>query len=288
MSIFNYLGNIFFNHEIIYVDSFKKLVEVTDFLKFEGSIALDTEFTWKSTYYPSLDLIQIAANNKIFIIDSLKIEDLMPLAPILESKKIKKIFHSMKGDLSALKTKFNINFSNIRDTQIAEFILENNSNLQISYKGLVSKYFLINLPKTETNSNWSKRPLEQKQINYASDDVKFLKKICQDQENHLRNKKLFNKYLEYCENEKILSLTDFSQLRMQRLIKKNKKISNLEKNIFMWRENAAKKLNVTPNKIFNEKHLSILKSVVMNKKYDECQWIIKDNSLRLNFLASFK
>ena len=33
----------------------------------------------------------------------------------------------------------------------------------------------------------------------------------------------------------------------------------------MWRENAAKKLNVTPNKIFNEKHLSILKSVVMNK-----------------------
>ena len=177
MSIFNYLGNIFFNHEIIYVDSFKKLVEVTDFLKFEGSIALDTEFTWKSTYYPSLDLIQIAANNKIFIIDSLKIEDLMPLAPILESKKIKKIFHSMKGDLSALKTKFNINFSNIRDTQIAEFILENNSNLQISYKGLVSKYFLINLPKTETNSNWSKRPLEQKQINYASDDVKFLKKF---------------------------------------------------------------------------------------------------------------
>ena len=237
MSIFNYLGNIFFNHEIIYVDSFKKLVEVTDFLKFEGSIALDTEFTWKSTYYPSLDLIQIAANNKIFIIDSLKIEDLMPLAPILESKKIKKIFHSMKGDLSALKTKFNINFSNIRDTQIAEFILENNSNLQISYKGLVSKYFLINLPKTETNSNWSKRPLEQKQINYASDD---------------------------------------------------KKISNLEKNIFMWRENAAKNLNVTPNKIFNEKHLSILKSVVMNKKYDECQWIIKDNSLRLNFLSSFK
>ena len=83
----------------------------------------------------------------------------------------------MKGDLSALKTKFNINFSNIRDTQIAEFILENNSNLQISYKGLVRKYFLINLPKTETNSNWSKRPLEQKQINYASDDVKFLKKF---------------------------------------------------------------------------------------------------------------
>ena len=242
MSIFNYVGNIFFNHELIYVDSFKKLVEVTAFLKFESSIALDTEFTWKSTYYPSLDLIQIAANNKIFIIDSLKIEDLMPLAPILESKKIKKIFHSMKGDLSALKTK----------------------------------------------SNWSKRPLKQKQINYASDDVKFLKKICQDQEYHLKNKKLFHKYLEHCENERILSLTDFSQLRMQRLIKKNKKISNLEKNIFMWRENEAKKLNLTPNKIFNEKHLSILKSVVMNKKYDECQWIIKDNSLRLNFLSSFK
>ena len=40
----------------------------------------------------------------------------------------------MKGDLSALKTKFNINFSNIRDTQIAEFILENNSNLKLATK----------------------------------------------------------------------------------------------------------------------------------------------------------
>tara|TARA_B100000989_G_scaffold273478_1_gene231655 strand:- start:1681 stop:2547 length:867 start_codon:yes stop_codon:yes gene_type:complete len=288
MGFYNYLIHTFFKQEIIYVDCFKQLIEITPNIGKEKSIGLDTEFTWKNTYYPSLNLIQISAKNKIYIIDCIEITDLKPLAPIFESKEIKKIFHSMKGDLSALRTKFNNKFANIRDTQIAEFMLSRNPNQQISYKDLVKKYFFVDLPKTETNSDWTRRPLNKNQIKYASDDVRFLQKISNDQELDLKKMNLFEKYLKNCEEERKLSLTNFSILRVERLIKKNKKISSLEKNIFLWRESEAEKLNITPNKIFKEKHLSALKSVVISKKYEECQWIIRDDSLRFNFLSSFK
>ena len=64
---------------------------------------------------------------------------------------------------------------NVFDIQIADKIL---SNGEIeSYGKIVKKFFFVDLKKTETNSNWLKRPLTQDQVNYALEDVDYLLEI---------------------------------------------------------------------------------------------------------------
>ena len=85
-------------------------------------IAVDTEFIWRNTYFPSLSLIQISTHNKIFIFDMYQNNNLIELKKIFESNEIKKIFHSLRSDISVLKSALNVKVLNVFDTQIAESI----------------------------------------------------------------------------------------------------------------------------------------------------------------------
>ena len=123
----------------------------------EKYIAVDTEFIWRDTYYPRLSLIQICTNKEIYIFDCIMLKELTPIKEIFENNKIMKIFHSIRGDTSVIYNCLNAKINNIFDTQLAENLITNH-NQQISYKSLVKKYFYINLPKTETNSNWNIDP----------------------------------------------------------------------------------------------------------------------------------
>ena len=76
----------------------------------------------------------------------------------MKEKNVKKIFHSIRSDISVLKHCLNIQVNNVFDTQIAENIIEPDNINQISYKALIKKYYLREISKKETNSDWSKRP----------------------------------------------------------------------------------------------------------------------------------
>ena len=91
----------------------------------------------------------------------LKLINLSELKRISESNEIKKIFHSLRSDISVLKTSLGVQVCNVFDTQIAESILDKNFSAQIGYKDLVNKYFLLSISKDETNSDWSNRPLKK-------------------------------------------------------------------------------------------------------------------------------
>ena len=77
---------------------------------------------------------------------------------------------------------------NVFDIQIADVLISNQGIN--SYAKIVSKFFYIELKKTETNSNWLKRPLTQEQLDYALEDVDYLIEIYKYQKKIL-SKKIF-------------------------------------------------------------------------------------------------
>ena len=69
MRLFNFILSSFQKHQIVYVNSRELLIECSSDVKKNNSIAVDTEFIWKNTYYPILSLIQIATKSKIYLLD---------------------------------------------------------------------------------------------------------------------------------------------------------------------------------------------------------------------------
>jgi len=146
-----------------------------NFLKFK-KICIDTEFMRENTYYPILSLVQLNINNEIFILDCYNNQNLLEkLTNILSNNDILKIFHDCEQDIEILQSNLNIDINNIFDTQIANAFVSLEHH--ISYKNLVKKLLDKDVKKDQQHSNWIKRPLTKKQINYAGRDVIYLEEL---------------------------------------------------------------------------------------------------------------
>lgn len=139
-------------------------------------VALDTEFVWERTYYPRLGLIQLAmSDEECYLIDPLAIKDLTPLGTLLSTPNVVKILHDAPQDLTILSRVTGTLPTNIFDTRLAAGFSGLSST--ISLVDLVSVLLDIKLEKTQTRTNWLNRPLNSEQIDYALDDVRYLRAL---------------------------------------------------------------------------------------------------------------
>ena len=286
MRIYNLLKDFFLPKEVLYIIDYSSLRSLIKDLESHKRLAIDTEFIWKNTYFPKLSLIQIATDNKIYILDCLAL-DVSVLEKVFSNKNILKIFHSVRGDSSVIFNCLGIKIENTFDTQIAEDILDQNSGIQISYKKIVKKYLFKNISKSETNSDWEKRPLRAKQLDYAAEDVRYLHSIMDVQINKIIKLRKLDLLYSLCKKENKLGQEDFSISRLKRLKKKNRNISAKEIEIFIWRENQAKQHNVPPSHIFEDRYLKKLKQILQDNNLNESKWIIKKDLSRNEFMRVF-
>lgn len=250
-------------------------------LQDEKYIGLDTEFNWRNTYIPELSLLQISTSSKILLIDCLKFKKLGFLKKVLEDKSKTIIMHSSRSDTTVLNTNLNIKLNNCFDIQIAEKHI-NGGEIK-NYGFIVSKYCGHELDKSETNSNWLKRPLTDKQLKYAADDVNFLLYIYTIQLKKLKKLK----------KESVINLEFMKEIRLgnQELhisrLRKLKKASKLEKDIFLWREKYAKQKNIPPSYIFGNKNLKKISIKIKSREKEpyEIKKLFKDNSAAKDFLT---
>ena len=150
----------------------KSLLKLTKSLKKNDVLYIDTEFLRNNTYWPKLCLIQIKAKEKIYLIDTLAKININELKEIFADSDILKVFHSARQDIEVLMNVYKIIPWPVYDTQIAaNFIYEDND---IGYSNLVEKICSIKLSKKYQVSDWSRRPLKNKQIEYAALDVEYL------------------------------------------------------------------------------------------------------------------
>ena len=228
-------------------------------------ISVDTEFIREKTYYPILCLIQLAVNGNVFIFDCLdKNKNVSVLKNIFKNRKYKKIFHDYEQDLDIINDFFSIETTNFFDTQLANAFIDLEHH--ISYKNLVKKYLNIEIDKELQTSNWIKRPLTNKQINYAANDVIYLEKIYQKISMILENEKKENWYKE--ELEKVLrdNKSKKDPINSWKKIKLSD-FSGINENLFImlskYREDISRKRNIPKTWFLSDKNIIKLSS----KKY---------------------
>ena len=151
-------------------------------------IALDTEFLREKTYYPKLCLIQIAGNGHHYAIDPIVGElDLSGLWALFQDESIMKVFHAGRQDLEIFYHLTGDLPRPIFDTQVAAMVCGLGD--QIGYDKLVSHYLNKHIDKSSRFTDWSKRPLNDRQITYALDDVIYLAEIYPIMQKQLKKNK---------------------------------------------------------------------------------------------------
>jgi len=162
---------------IQYIDTPDQLTELCEKIRKSPWIALDTEFLREKTYYPKFCLLQIATLDWVACVDPITLTDLGELFDVIYAPSIIKVFHSCHQDLEIFYQLTGRVPSPIFDTQVAAPLLGYQDNP--GYAMLVSSFLNINLNKAHTRADWSKRPLNQDEIQYAADDVIYLCQIYQ-------------------------------------------------------------------------------------------------------------
>ena len=222
-----------------------------------GWLALDTEFIREKTYYPNLCLVQIASARDIVCVDTIAINDLSPLRELLYQPSITKIFHSASQDLEIFVNLYDAVPTPMFDTQVAASLLGYGE--QVSYAHLVNEICGVELDKSLSRTNWENRPLSEKEIRYAVDDVKYLAKVYL----HLKDKLSENERSHWAEFEcNTLSALEKYKVDPEKIWKTVKGAGKLEpqqlivlKQLAQWREHQAIAENKPRRWILSDKAL---------------------------------
>jgi len=135
-------------------------------------LAIDTEFVRTRTLYAKLGLLQVCDGEQLALIDPLAIDDLSPFWQLLTDANITKVLHACSEDLEVFLTAGDCKPVNLIDSQIMMSFLGH--GLSLGYAAMVKHYTDIELDKSESRTDWTKRPLTEKQLAYASADVDHL------------------------------------------------------------------------------------------------------------------
>lgn len=233
-------------------------------------LALDTEFVWNRTYYARLGLIQAAFPKNTNILNY-SLSELIPfnrisdtqelmlidpfeayvdsLAAALENPNIIKLLHASTQDLQHLHIWSGALPKNIFDTSIAAAYCGLGANL--SLQKLFKELLDVELPKTETQSDWCRRPLTANQVEYAIDDVALLplavQELCKRSE-ELGTYEFLREDLKLLDEEEL-----YAELPIEETWKKFNPSPKLIKNkkatarycaLMAWRERVARKYDI--------------------------------------------
>ncbi len=151
-------------------------------------ITIDTEFLRDKTYYPTLCLVQVAPPvGEAVAIDPLaKGLDLKPLLDLMDNPDVVKVFHAARQDLEIFYNLTGRVPQSVFDTQVAAMVCGYGD--QIGYLNLVQDICNKKLDKGAQFTDWSRRPLTEKQTLYALDDVIWLREVYQHLDKMLKDR----------------------------------------------------------------------------------------------------
>ncbi len=248
------------------INTEENLHRLIDLALNKESVAVDTEFVWERTYYPKLGIVQIGfSNSECFLIDAVVLKDISPLGNLLSDPDVTKILHDAHQDLAILRKATGSFPKNIFDTQYAAGFI--GDSISISLRQLVHLLIGVNLSKTETRTNWLRRPLSGRQVDYALNDVRYLPSVMQKTLSRVRNNGIESWLLEDLkdlDNPDLYRERDtFIQIRR---IKGTKRFTPREMAVLFelvdWREREARSRDRPREHIVTERTLT---SITRNK-----------------------
>tara|TARA_B100000959_G_scaffold287601_1_gene374875 strand:- start:15702 stop:16775 length:1074 start_codon:yes stop_codon:yes gene_type:complete len=249
-------------------------------IKDQACIAVDTEFARVSSYYPKLCLVQIATPSLIACIDCLSDIDLSGLWKVIFDKKIEKIMHSCSQDIEIFFLNNHDIPENIFDTQIAAAFIGHSS--QVGFKELLEKELNVVIEKSQTRSDWSKRPLAEAQLEYAFDDVEDLIELASSIKGKLVELDRIEWVMEECNDlvHKRIGLMDTSEIWKK--TKGINKLKNAPRHLAVllskWREEKAAEKDIPRKWLMNDQEIIAI-AKCENLSMDALQQFISSNRL---------
>ena len=156
---------------LIIAEDADTLAEVTARLEKAPVIGVDTESDSFYSYQEKVCLIQFSDMHGDYIVDPLKVEDLSPLARVMESKDTVKVFHGGDYDIVCLRRDYDWSIHNVFDTLIAAQLLGLD---RLGLADLIGRFYGHYIDKKYQRYDWSRRPLEEDHFDYARGDTHWL------------------------------------------------------------------------------------------------------------------
>jgi len=139
-------------------------------------VAVDTEFMRETTFWPKLCLIQMAAPGLEAVVDPMaKGLDLAPFFQLMGEDRIVKVFHAARQDVEIIYVLAKLIPRPLFDTQVAAMVCGFGES--VSYVNLVKQIANADIDKSSRFTDWSRRPLSTKQLQYALGDVTHLRDV---------------------------------------------------------------------------------------------------------------
>lgn len=235
------------NTKWLLVDTQKKLLRAVNDFERAKVLSIDTEYDSFRYFREKLCLIQIHAINTTYVFDPLNNLSLSFLGRYFDNRNIVKVLHAADNDIRLLKRDYKFNFKNIFDTHRAALLL---GFQQLSLEKMIKEFVGVDLKKNKKiqRSRWDVRPLDEKQLEYAVQDVIYLPALYEKQCVGLDLKdlketalKAFIKIAETNWREKIFNRQGYRKIKGYDLLNREQK--DLLKKLYIWRFHRAKEEN---------------------------------------------
>lgn len=218
-------------------------------------IGFDTEFVGEDAYRPELCLIQIATAERLFVIDPFNVGPLDEFWKLLLDPKRKTVLHAGREDIRMCFFQAGKPPADVFDVQIASGLI--GLTYPIGYAGLVSDLLGQRMTKSETLTDWRRRPLLPAQVRYAFDDVRYLLPAWKKLTDRLKRLKRMDWATEEFANGVRKAIGDEEATAEK--WRKVKGIGGLDRRglavaraVFAWREQFAERVNRPPRQLLRD------------------------------------
>ena len=239
------------------ITSTSDLADICSRLAGHDFVAVDTEFMREQTFWPELCLIQLAGPGDEVIVDPAAPGiDLQPFYAPMADEGVVKVFHAARQDIEIVYSEASLIPSPVFDTQVAAMVCGFGES--VSYVNLVKKVTGHDLDKSSRFTDWSRRPLTERQLVYALGDVTHLRDIYR----HLKAELEASERAHWL-SEEMAALTDaktyvthpedaWQRLKMR---VKNRKALGVLIELAAWRERLAQAQDVPRGRILRDEAL---------------------------------
>ena len=217
-------------------------------------ITIDTEFLRETTFWPELCLIQMASPTTEVLVDPLaKGIDLAPFFELMADPKVLKVFHAARQDIEIIFNRGNLIPHPIFDTQVAAMVCGFGDS--VSYDQLVSRIKSVHIDKSSRFTDWSRRPLSEKQLDYALADVTHLRDVylyLKDELAREGRSSWLSEEMDILEARETYDLhPDDAWQRLKMRLRKPQELAIL-KYVAAWREREARARNVPRSRVLKD------------------------------------
>lgn len=216
-------------------------------------LAIDIEADSLYHYFEKVCLIQISTDSDTFILDPLAIGSIGDLAPLMRNPSVEKVFHAAGYDTYCLRRDYDFAFANIFDTHVAAQLLGCEF---LGLSTLMEEFLGIHHSKRNQRDDWSRRPLDSEQLNYAAMDTHHLLRLRDALEGELRLKNRLEWAREEFEaaasaerREKEFDPEGFRRIKGNRELSLQDQV--VLRSLYLFRDEVARKMDVPPFKVLN-------------------------------------